>query len=108
GRRLRLGDYRGKLVLLNFWEAWDWQNDMTILKEVQETFGGDPRFVLISLAWSQDAAQAEKFVGERGLSWTHGFAGDFASGVAARYKMRTIQNMVVIGPDQKRHRVPLT
>ena len=59
GQRLKLSDYRGKLVLLNFWEPWDRQNDMTVLKEVQETFGSDPRFVLISLACGKDAAQAE-------------------------------------------------
>jgi hypothetical protein len=40
-------DSRGKLVLLDFWAGW--QNDMTVLKGVQEKFGSDPRFVVISL-----------------------------------------------------------
>ena len=51
GQHLKLSDYRGKLVLLNFWQAQAGrQNDMTVLKEVQASFGRDPRFVLISLA----------------------------------------------------------
>jgi 5-hydroxyisourate hydrolase-like protein (transthyretin family) len=108
GRRLKLGDHRGKLVLLNFWDASDRQDDMTILKEVQETFGSDPRFVLISLTWGQDVAQAEKSIKEKGLSWTHGFAGDFASGVAPRYKIRAIQPSNFFGPDQRLRRIPLT
>ncbi len=29
GRRLKLADYRGKLVLLNFWQAWERESDMT-------------------------------------------------------------------------------
>ena len=50
GRRLKLSDYRGKLVLLEFWDSWNRSNEMTVLKEVQATFGGDSRFALISLA----------------------------------------------------------
>jgi beta-lactamase regulating signal transducer with metallopeptidase domain len=112
GRRLKLGDYRGKLVLLNFWEAY-WgadnpQGDMTVLKDVQRTFGSDPRFVLISLACAKDAAQAEGSIKESGLSWTHGFIGDLVSGVAPRYKIRAFEYMVFNGLDKKQRRVPLT
>jgi protocatechuate 3,4-dioxygenase beta subunit len=108
GRRLKLGDYRGKLVLLDFWEPWGRQIDATVLKEVQATFGGDPRFVLISLACGKDAAEAEKVIKKNGLGWTHGFAGDLVSGVATRYKFRAIQYARVFGPDQKLRRIPLT
>lgn len=108
GRRLKLGDYRGRLVLLDFWEPWGRQIDATVLEEVQAAFGSDPRFVLISLASGKDAAEAEKVVKENGLGWTHGFAGDLASGVAARYKFQAIQNAKVLGPDQKWRRVPIT
>ena len=108
GRRLELGDYRGKLVLLNFWQAWERESDTTILREVQQTFGGDPRFVLISLDCGEAAAQAEKSISGKGLGWMHGVAGDFVSGVATRYKIRAIPNSGFIGPDQKRRRIPLT
>jgi beta-lactamase regulating signal transducer with metallopeptidase domain len=107
GRRVKLSDYRGKLVLLDFWDGW--QDDVTALKEVQEKFGSDPRFVLISLCCVQKSGPGlEKFIRENGRSWTNGIAGDLASGVAPRYKIRAIQNLVNTGPDHKERRVPLT
>ena len=112
GRRLKLSDYRGKLVLLNFWEAYwgadDPQSDMTLLKEVQQTFGSDPRFVLITLACARDTAQAETSIKQKGLNWTYGFIGDLASGIAPRYKIRGFENMYLTGTDHKERRVPLT
>jgi peroxiredoxin len=105
GRRVKLSDYRGKLVLLNFWQAWDGQNDMLVVKEVQQTFGSDPRFVLISLASSRDSAQPDKFVREKGLNWIHGLDGD---GVATRYKVREFPFLFLNGRDETRGRVPVT
>jgi hypothetical protein len=81
---------------------------MTVLKEVQATFGRDPRFVQISLSCAQDAAEAEKAIRKNGLSATYGLAGDFVSGVASRYKIKAIPNTYFFGPDQKERRVPLT
>jgi peroxiredoxin len=108
GRRLKLGDYRGKLVLLNFWRAWDGQNDMLVLKDVQQNFGGDPRFVLISLDCSQNGAVAAKFIKENSLTWTHGLAGDDGAGVSARYKIREFPNMYIRGRDERERRIPVT
>jgi len=108
GRRLKLGDFRGKLVLLNFWDPSQLQNDMTVLKEVQENFGKDPRFVLISLACGKNTAEAEQSIKKNSLSWTHGFAGDFVSGVGPRYKVRAIPNAYFISPDQRSRRIPVT
>ena len=79
-----------------------------MLKEVQATFGGDPRFALISLVCAQDAAEAEKAIQKNGLSATYGLAGDLVSGVASRYKIKAIPNTYFFGPDQKERRVPLT
>ena len=110
GQRLKLSDYRGKLVLLNFWQTQAGrQNDMTVLKEVQASFGRDPRFVLISLACGISAAQAEQSIKQDGLNWTHGFAGDLVTGAATRFNIRAIQqSRFIIGPDQKYRQIPLT
>jgi beta-lactamase regulating signal transducer with metallopeptidase domain/peroxiredoxin len=108
GGRLKLSDYRGKLVLLDFWDVRDRPIDRIVLKEVQQTFGGDPRFVLIGLTCGKDAAEAEKVIKQNGLNWMHGFAGDFDSGISARYKIKAIPHAQILGPDQKFRRIPLT
>ncbi len=94
---------------VHFWETQRaGQNDMTVLKEVRENFGRDPRFVLISLACGKDAAQAEQSIKQDGLNWTHGFAGDCVTGAATRYRIRAIAYSFNNAPDQRYLRIPLT
>ena len=108
GQRLKLSDFRGKLVLLDFWDPSYTKNDMTVLKEVQENFGKDPRFVIISLACGKNIAEAEPFIKKNNLSWIHGSGGDFDKGVGPRYKLRAIPYAELIGPDQHFRRIPTT
>jgi beta-lactamase regulating signal transducer with metallopeptidase domain len=109
GRRIKLSDYRGKLVLLDFWDPSYGENDMTVLKDVQENFGKDPRFVIISLACGQNIARAEPCIKKNNLSWIHGSGGDFDKGVGPRYKLRAIPYAQFVGPDGHHlRRIPVT
>jgi beta-lactamase regulating signal transducer with metallopeptidase domain/peroxiredoxin len=108
GQRLKLSDFRGKLVLLDFWDPSYMENDMTLLKEVQENFGKDPRFVIISLACGKNIAGAEPFIKKNNLRWIHGCGGDFDKGVGPRYRLRAIPSAQFIGPDQHLRRIPTT
>ena len=81
---------------------------MTVLKEVQETFGSDPRFVLISLACGKDAAEAEKFIKENGLNWTHGFAGDSSPASPPVTRSGRSRTLTSSGPIRRRRRIPVT
>jgi beta-lactamase regulating signal transducer with metallopeptidase domain/protocatechuate 3,4-dioxygenase beta subunit/peroxiredoxin len=108
GQRLKLSDFRGKLVLLDFWDPSYTKNDMTVLKEVQANFGKAPRFVIISLACGKNIAGAEPFIKKNNLSWIHGAGGDFDKGVGPRYKVRAIPYAQLIGPDQRYRRNPTT
>ena len=82
GDQLRLADYRGKLVLVDFWATWSGPSlaEMPGLKQIQKTFGALPQFALISLACDQKDEPAKEYVRENGLIWTHGFAGDLVDG----------------------------
>jgi beta-lactamase regulating signal transducer with metallopeptidase domain/thiol-disulfide isomerase/thioredoxin len=101
GNQLRLADYRGKLVLLDFWATWcgPCLAEMPTFKDIQKTFDADSRFNLISLAADKNDEEPRKYIRDNGLIWTHGFAGDLATGVGQRYKVHSIPATFLIGPE---------
>jgi peroxiredoxin len=103
GDELRLGDYAGKLILLDYWATWcgPCLAEMPAIKDIHQTFGSDGRFQLIGLSCDQTAEAAEEYIKQKGLVWTHGFAGNLLAGVNAGtvYKVRAIPSTFLIGPD---------
>ena len=104
GDQLRLGDYPGKLVLLDYWATWCGHclAEMPAIKDIQKTFGSDPRFQLIGLSCDKTAEAPERYIKENGLIWTHGFAGTLLTGATAAkvYKVPcAIPATFLIGPD---------
>ncbi len=93
GKPLRLADFRGKYVLLDFWATWCARcvGQTPALKKIHKRFGDDKRFILISLSLDKSAEDAEKFVKRNGLSWTHGFLD-----VANRTKIRNAYDVIGI------------
>ncbi len=101
GGRIRLSDYRGKLVLLDFWATWcgPCLAEMPAIKDIHETFGRDPRFVLAGMSCDERIETPARYAKENGLNWTQGFAGSMTGGVAASFLIRAIPATFLIGPD---------
>ena len=101
GDRIRLGDERGKIVLIDFWATWcgPCVVELPALKDIQDAFGGDSRFRLISLSCDETVEPVLRIVKEKGLAWKHGLAGSFGASVMARYDVRAIPSTFLIGPD---------
>jgi len=103
GDQLRLSDYKGKLVLLDYWASWcgPCRAEMPAIKDIQKSFGSDTRFQLIGLSCDETAEVAERYIKDNGLTWTHGFAGNVLAGasVGKAYKVRAIPATFLIGPD---------
>ena len=102
GDRLKLSDFQGKLVLMDFWATWcgPCLAEMPALKDIQETFGGNPRFRLIGLSCDQSAETAEEYLRAQpdGLDRRHSPATSLAS-VGTSYKLRAIPATFLVGPD---------
>jgi len=80
GKRIRLQDLRGKIVLLTFWASWcgECTNEVPRLKELYEAFGNDKRFVMIGLSLDRSTQTLQNFVKSHEMNWTQGILGDWS------------------------------
>ncbi len=69
GNAVKLSDFEGKPIILNFWASWcgPCKMEMPDIQEFYEKYGQDIHFVLVSLDDSMDTAQA--FISESGYTF---------------------------------------
>ncbi len=102
GGRVKLADFRGKYVLVDFWATWcvPCIAEIPDLKAVHDRFGKDDRFAMLSLSLDAAKDAPRKFVAEKGLPWKQGFLGEWAEGgVPEDYHVESIPAMFLVGPD---------
>ncbi len=104
GGKIRLADYRGKLVLLNFWATWcgPCMAEVPSLKDAFNAYGKDKRFVMIGLSLDRDPNTAKKGVAGKQMNWPQAFLGDLSkSDIAKEYGVQGIPSTFLIDPDGK-------
>jgi peroxiredoxin len=102
GHPLKLADFRGKYVLLDFWATWcgPCVAEMPNLKAAYDKHSNDPRFAMISLSVDAQAAQPVDFAKKNGIHWIQGFLGEWQkSPVPDQYGVEGIPEIFLIGPD---------
>lgn len=101
GQTRKLSDYRGKLVLVNFWATWcsPCVAEMPLLMEAQNTYG--PRGLQVLGPALDDRASIEAFVQKLGIRYPVGV--DYAQADAAMKQFANEQGAlpysVLISPD---------
>ena len=98
GRRHRLGDYRGEVVLVNFWATWcaPCREEMPSIQRLKETLAGKP-FTVLAVNLDEPEARIRSFLSRMTLDFTILLDSDKQS--ARAWNARVLPASFVIGPD---------
>ncbi len=94
-RTVRLSDYRGKIVFLNFWATWcpPCRMELPSMEKLAERFKGKPFVILAVNVDESDPGNVEAFVRQMGLTFP--VLIDDGS-ISARYRVNSIPTTFII------------
>jgi peroxiredoxin len=104
GRTVKLADFAGKFVLLDFWATWAGTRnlDLQMLKAVHTTYGKDNRLVMLGVNFDQEASAAQKVIEQSGIKWLQAYAGPWdKSTLPASYGVQGLPANILIDPQGK-------
>jgi peroxiredoxin len=98
GRGHHLADYRGKVVLVNFWATWcvPCRDEMPSMQRLKEKLAGKP-FEVLAVNLDEPEARVRKFLSQMKVDFT--VLLDPEKKVAKAWNARILPASFVIGPD---------
>jgi len=98
GQRHRLSDYRGKVVLVNFWTTWcePCRDEMPSMQRLKSRFAGKP-FVVLAVNVGESEARIAEFLQKLPLEFT--ILRDHSSAAMRVWRVRGLPASFVIGMD---------
>lgn len=100
---IKLSDFKGKYVLLDFWASWCApcrQENPNVVKAFQKY--NSRNFTILGISLDKDKAAWEKAIKDDNLNWSHGGElKDFESQVAQLYQIEAIPSSFILNPEGK-------
>jgi thiol-disulfide isomerase/thioredoxin len=102
GKDLTLADFKGKVVLLDFWASWchPCLAEIPHLQAVHDAFATDPRFAMLALSLDENPAILKHRLGFQQVPGPQALIGP-DSPIADAYDAAAIPAIFLIGPDGK-------
>jgi thiol-disulfide isomerase/thioredoxin len=96
-RELRLSEFSGKVVVLNFWATWcgPCLAEFPHFQKTFERYKADPRVVFLAVSIDENRAAVRPFIQRRGYSFVSAYDEDAAEGL----KVRNIPSTIIIDRD---------
>lgn len=101
GNPFKWADYRGKVVLVDFWATWcgPCKREMPHVKELHEKLTSKG-FTVVGVSLDKDQEALQSYLAENQIPWEN-LAGDETQELAEKYGVRGIPTMMAIGKDGK-------
>jgi thiol-disulfide isomerase/thioredoxin len=98
GRTHRLADYRGKVVLVNFWATWcePCRDEMPSIERLRQSLAGKP-FEVLAVNIGEPLGRIERFLEKMPLGFP--MLLDRDTGAAKAWKARVVPATFLVGPD---------
>jgi peroxiredoxin len=98
GKRVKLADFQGQVVLLDFWATWcaPCRASLPELRQLAAELAGEP-FALVSITSERDPTKLFDFISAHQMTWPQ--AWDEGGTVSRSYRVGGIPLYVLIGAD---------
>ncbi|HKB63930.1 MAG TPA: TlpA disulfide reductase family protein [Burkholderiales bacterium] len=100
GKEHKLADYRGKVVLLNFWATWcdPCREEMPSMQRLQDKLAGQP-FAILAVDYGEGAARISDFLKKIPVRFT--VLLDRDTSAATAWKVKVLPTTLVLDPQQR-------
>ena len=106
GKPVKLSNYRGKIVLVDFWASWcgPCRDSLPVLERLSRTYQ-DKGLVVLGVNIDNSADEAQAFLKKNKLNVSFPVVNDKEKKVAARYAPPTMPSSFIIDRSGRVHRV---
>jgi thiol-disulfide isomerase/thioredoxin len=100
GKEHKLADYKGKVVVLNFWATWcdPCREEMPAMQRLQDKLSGKP-FVILAVDYGEGPPRISEFLKKVPVRFTVLLDRDTAAATA--WKVKVLPTTLVLDPDHK-------